>query len=206
LDEGPGPGIGRLHVLTDRLDVASAALAAGAPVIQVRSKERTDAELYELVCRVREECAAHGAICIVDDRLHVAVATGAHGAHVGEHDLPVTAARRVLGSTAVLGATARNPADAAAHEAAGASYLGVGPVYATTTKVGLPHPLGAAGVAAVAAAVTIPVIAIAGVTAERVPELLDAGAHGVAVIGALANAEDPVRATEELLRALEKYP
>ena len=202
--------IGRLHVITDTrpgcdaLAVVTAAVEAGAPVVQVRGKELSDRELYELTCRVLEVCTTHGATCLVDDRLHVALGAGAHGAHIGDHDLPVDVARRDLGTDRTLGATARDPETGRAHQAAGATYLGVGPAYATVTKAGLPAPLGAAGVGRVAAAVDIPVVAIAGVTAERVPELVEAGAHGVAVIGAISNAADPHLATEELLRALEK--
>ena len=117
---------------------------------------------------------------------------------------PVHAARRVLGADAILGGTAREPAAAKEHEAAGASYLGVGPCYTTTSKTGLPEPGGIERVRRVADAISLPVIAIAGVTAARVPELLDAGAHGVAVIGAINDADDPRRATEELLRALDR--
>ena len=203
--------IGRLHVITDTrpgrdpLPVVRAALEAGAPVVQVRGKELTDRELYDLTCRVLDLCVAHAATCIVDDRLHIALAAGAHGAHVGEHDLPVHVARWVLGPDLVLGATARDPDTGCAHQVAGATYLGVGPSYATTTKLGLPAALGPVGVQRVAAAVDVPVIAIAGVTAERVPELLDAGAHGVAVIGAISEAPDAHFATAELLHALEKY-
>ena len=202
--------IGRLHVITDTrpgcdaLAVVTAAVEAGAPVVQVRGKELTDRELYELTCRVLDVCTVHGATCLVDDRLHVAIGAGAQGAHIGADDLPVDVARRVLGPDRILGATARDPETGLAHQAAGASYLGVGPAYSTTTKTGLPDALGPAGVGRVAAAVDIPVIAIAAVTAERVPELLEAGAHGVAVIGAISNAVDPHLATEELLRALEK--
>jgi len=202
--------IGRLHVITDTrpgcdaLAVVTAAVEAGAPVVQVRGKELTDRQLYDLTCRVLDVCTAHGATCLVDDRLHVAIGAGAHGAHIGEHDLPVDVARRVLGPDRILGATARDPQTGLAHQTAGATYLGVGPSYATTTKAGLPDALGPSGIGLVAAAVDIPVIAIAGVTAGRVPELLDAGAHGVAVIGAISNAADPYLATEELLRALEK--
>src|SRR5690606_15555463 len=114
-----------------------------------------------------------------NDRLHVALAVGAAGGHVGADDLPVDAARRVLGPTAILGATCREPAGATAAVAAGASYLGVGPAYPTATKTGLPDALGPAGVAAVAAAVPqTPVIAIGGITADRVAPLLAAGAYG----------------------------
>src|SRR5690606_8785952 len=116
-------------------------------------------------------CAEYGATCLVNDRLHVALATGAAGGHVGADDLPVAAARQVLGPAAVLGATAREPATALAAVTAGVSYLGVGPCRATATKDGLPPPLGAAGVRAVVEAVQVPVIAIGGVTAANVPEL-----------------------------------
>ena len=153
--------IGRLHVVTDTrpgrdpIRTVSAALDAGAPVVQVRGKQLTDRELYELAGRVAELCAAHGALCVVNDRPDVALAVDAGGVHVGADDLPVPAARRVLGPCRVLGATARDVATARSHEAAGASYLGVGPAYATTTKSGLPDPLGPAGVGAIARAVTI---------------------------------------------------
>lgn len=207
--------IGRLHVITDTrpgrdpVAVVAAALEAGAPVIQVRGKELTDRQLYELTCRVRDRCASHGALCLVNDRIDVALATGADGAHLGDHDLPVAVARRVLdgcGPGSVLGATARNPATAVTHQAAGATYLGVGPCFATATKHGLPPPLEPALVASIAGAVEIPVIAVAGVTAARVPELVERGVHGVAVIGAVSDADDPHAAVEELLRALECTP
>lgn len=195
--------VGRLHVITDRLDVASAALGAGAPVVQVRVKGRSDREAYDLVCRVRDAAAHTGATVLVNDRVHVALAAGVDGAHVGADDLPVEAARRILGPGAVLGGTARDPATARAHEAAGASYLGVGPAYATTSKRGLPGPLGPARIGEVARSVSIPVIAIAGITPERVPELLEQGVHGVAVIGAINDAADPTAATEAFLRIID---
>jgi len=201
--------LGRLHVVTDTrpgrepLRTVAAALDAGAPVVQVRAKAWTDADVYELACRVADLCTAHGATCVVNDRPDVAVAVDAGGAHVGEDDLPVAAARRVLGPSRVLGATAREPATALAHEGAGASYLGVGPAYATTTKAGLPPALGPEGVGAVATAVAIPAVAVAAVTTERVAPLLEAGAYGVAVISAVSDAADPARATEALLQAID---
>lgn len=200
--------VGRLHVLTDTrpgrrpLEVAAAALAAGAPVVQVRAKGGTDRELYDLAVRVAALCARYGAQCVVDDRADVARAVGAAGVHVGEHDLPVEAVRAVLGPDREVGGTAREPVRAKELVAAGASYLGAGPAYPTSTKSGLPDALGPAGVAAVAGAVDVPVVAIGGITAERVPELLAAGAHGVAVVSAVSDAADPRAATEALLRAL----
>jgi thiamine-phosphate pyrophosphorylase len=109
----------------------------------------------------------------------------------------------VLGPGAVLGVSCRDPVAAKAAVAAGASYLGVGPAYRTATKAGLPEPIAPEGVAAVVAAVPeTPVIAIGGVTADRVGELRAAGAYGVAVVGAVSDAADPAAATRELLRAL----
>ncbi|MGS2613720.1 thiamine phosphate synthase [Micromonospora sp. LZ34] len=205
------PSLGRLHLVTDTrpgrdpLTVVRAALAVARAelVVQVRVEDSaTDREAYDLARRVVALCAGYGATCLVNDRLHVALAVGAGGGHVGADDLPVGAARRVLGSAAVLGATARDPGTAAEAVAAGASYLGVGPCHPTATKEGLPDPIGPAGVRAVAAAVDVPVIAIGGVTAASVPALRAAGAYGVAVVGALSGAADPGRATADLLGAL----
>ncbi|WP_327029592.1 thiamine phosphate synthase [Micromonospora sp. NBC_01740] len=205
------PSLGRLHLITDTrpgrdpLTVLRAALAVARAelVVQVRVEDdATDREAYDLTRRVVALCAPYDVTCLVNDRLHVALAAGAAGGHVGADDLPVGAARGVLGAAAVLGATAREPGTAAEAVAAGASYLGVGPCHATGTKTGLPAPIGPAGVRAVADAVDVPVVAIGGVTAARVPALLAAGAYGVAVVGALSGAADPGRATAELLGAL----
>jgi thiamine-phosphate pyrophosphorylase len=203
------PPIGRLHLITDArpgrdvLAVVAAGLAAGADTVQVRVPDAaTDREAYELAREVLAKCRAAGATCLVNDRLHIALAVGADGGHVGADDLPVEAARKILGPHAVLGATARDPETARRAVSDGATYLGVGPAYPTMTKDGLPDPIGLAGIAAVAGAVPVPVIAIGGVTAVRVGELTGVGAYGVAVVGAVSEAEDPGKATLELLEAL----
>jgi thiamine-phosphate pyrophosphorylase len=206
------PSIGRLHLITDArpasnpLSVVAAGLSAGADTIQVRVPDATsDREAYELARRVREMCRSAGVTCLVNDRLHIALAVAADGGHVGADDLPVSVARRVLGPDAVLGATVRDRRAARRAVADGASYLGVGPAYPTSTKDGLPDPIGAAGVAAVARTAGVPVIAIGGVTAGTVAELRAAGAHGVAVIGAISLAADPAAATAKLRAALTAY-
>lgn len=208
--------LGRLHLITDTrpgrdpLAVVRAALSAARAVaatpelvVQIRVEDAiTDRQAYELARRIVAECAETDATCLVNDRLHIALAVGAAGGHVGADDLPVAAARRILGPTATLGATARAADAGHAAVTAGASYLGVGPCYPTATKEGLPASIGPEGIAAVSSAVDVPVIAIGGVTAARVPELLAAGAHGVAVVGAVSGASDPGRATLDLLGAL----
>jgi thiamine-phosphate pyrophosphorylase len=190
----------------DALATTTAAVCAGAPVIQVRAKGLTDRELLDFATRVVDLCATWGATCLVNDRVDVALAAGAHGTHLGADDLPVDAVRRIAGPGHLIGGTARDPRRAAALVAAGADYVGVGPVYRTATKLGLPQPLGPAGIAAVAGAIAVPVIAIGGIGVEQVPELLAAGAHGVAVVAAISEAADPAAATIALLRALGAAP
>ena len=200
--------IGRLHVLTDARDgrdalaATGAALAAGAPVAQLRVKGVTDSDLYDLGRRLMALCDEYGATCVVNDRVDIAVAIGAHGTHLGNTDLPIEAVRRVAGPGHLIGGTAREPVLAARLVAEGADYLGIGPAYATSTKDGLPDPLGAEGIGAVARAVAVPVIAIGGITIDRVPDLMAAGAHGVAVVTAVSDAADPAAATRQLLKAV----
>lgn len=202
------PAVGRLHVLLDTferhrpLELARAAVCGGADVLQLRATHLPDRDRYALACSLWDLRDETGVQLLVDDRADIARAAGADGVHLGDHDLPIAAVRRVLGASAVVGATCRDPDAGRARAAEGATYLGVGPAYATATKDGLPDPLGPAGVGAVAAAVTVPVIAIGGVTADRAGELVAAGAHGVAVIGAVGHAPDPAAATRTLAAAI----
>ncbi|MPY91532.1 MAG: thiamine phosphate synthase [Acidimicrobiia bacterium] len=184
------------------VETTERALAAGAPLVQVRAKDVTDRARYVCADQLSRACVASGALCLVNDRVDVALAVAAAGVHVGADDLPVALARRLLGDGALVGATCRDAEAARRAVDEGASYLGVGPAFSTTTKAGLPPPLGLGGIEAVASAVEVPVVAIAGVTAERVPRLLDAGAWGVAVVAAVFEADDPSAATAELLELL----
>lgn len=207
----PRPLVPRLHVVTDERtpdevrELARVVLAAGAPCVQVRAKALTDRVLYELARDVAARCRAAGALCIVNDRPDIALAAGADGVHLGADDLPVAAVRALVGDELLVGATARDASQAARHHEAGADYVGVGPVHVTTTKRGLPPPLGVAGLAAVTRAVEIPVIGIAGITLDRVDEVLDVGAHGVAVVGAVSRADDPAAATQALLDQIARH-
>jgi len=202
-DAASGRRFPRLHVIVDSVPLAEAALAGGAPAVQVRLKSGTDRERYATTAAIARRCAEAGALCVVDDRVDLALAAGAGGVHVGAEDLPVDAVRRVAGPGLIVGATARDPEAARARVAEGADYLGVGPAYATTSKNGLPDPLGPGRVGQVARAAGVPVLAIAGITAERVPVLLAEGVTGVAVIGAVTRAADPPAAVREFLRVLQ---
>jgi len=197
--------IPKLHVVTppgvDERELATteALLRAGAPLVQVRAKAAEDRARLRTASVVLSAARAVGATCLVNDRVDIALAAGADGVHVGADDLPVAVARRLLGRDAIVGATCRDAEDARRAQAEGASYLGVGPVFATSTKTGLPEPMGPRGVEAVAAAVGVPVIAISGITADNAAAVLEAGAWGVAVVGAVYGAADPVASLRQLM-------
>lgn len=203
-----GSTLARVHYIADHRGgmglaqvsrLVATVLAEGVTCVQVRSKDCTDRERYEVAALVVALCRTARAACIVNDRVDVALAVGADGAHVGLSDLPVAAARRLLGPGAILGASAYTLAEAAAAAEAGAGYVGVGPCYLTATKAGLPEPVGPEGLAVVARGVGVPVVAIGGVTPGRVPELIAAGAYGIAVISAISGAADPGAATRKFV-------
>lgn len=187
----------RLHVITDSLDVVRAVVGQGPVAVQIRVKSSTRLA-YELALAALPLCRAAGALCLIDDRVEVALAVGADGVHVGADDLPVSVARQLLGPAAVIGGTCRDASDIRAAARAGASYAGVGPTFATSTKDGLPPPLGPAFVSSLAEVVPdLPVVAIGGITPASVGELRT---HGVAVVSAIAT--DPAAATAAFLKAL----
>jgi thiamine-phosphate pyrophosphorylase len=200
--------IPKLHVVTPAgtrardLAVTHRLIEAGAPLVQVRTKTVVDRVRLEVANAALGAARAADVTCLVNDRIDIALAAGADGVHVGGDDLPVAVARRLLGPDAIVGATCRDAEDARRAQADGASYLGVGPVYATSTKTALPAPMGPRGVEAVAAAVDVPVIAISGVTADNAAAVLDAGAWGVAVVGAVYGADDPVASLRQLMELI----
>jgi thiamine-phosphate pyrophosphorylase len=175
--------------------IASAAVHGGATAVQLRGPELGDDELLPLASSLVETCAEAGIPLLVNDRIEIAVSSGAAGAHVGQEDDPATA-RGHLGPDRLLGISVRNAEEVWVAEMAGADYLGV-TVWATDTK---PEavPVGLDGLRDVAAATALPVVGIGGIHAGNAREVLEAGAAGIAVIGAVADAEDPVGAVRGL--------
>jgi thiamine-phosphate pyrophosphorylase len=182
------------------VDVVRAALGGGAPCIQLRAKTDTAREMVELARALREATHAAGALLIVNDRVDVALAAGADGAHVGDDDLPVPAARRIVPPGFLLGRSTETPQQAVQAREDGADYVGVGPVYETASKDDAGNPVGLARVAAVVRAAGIPAVGIGGIDAANAAEVVRAGAVGVAVIRAVMQAHDPAEAVRELLR------
>lgn len=233
-----GQSISRLKLMclvssSDDLALLPALAMAGVDAFQVRDKTLDRDRLIAFTQHVMALVPA--AKVIVNDRLDVAITAGADGVHLGASDLPVASARamadravarRFLMPGFLIGATCRTAGDVVAAAAAGADYAGVGPVFATSSKEGLPAPLGAEGLRAALSACTdsargegqictstespgrtvaagqLPVLGIGGITADNTPDLMAAGAHGVAVIGGIWNDPDPVLAARRLTAAV----
>ncbi len=182
-------------------ELADLAAGGGATMLQVRAKESGAAALAAAVRRVI--AASRGVPVVVNDRLDVALATGAAGCHLGQTDFPIEDARAMAPAGFWLGGSAGTPEEARTAARAGAHYLGIGPIAATGSKADAGQAIGSAGFVRIHAATPhIPAVAIGGVTAALVPALLDAGAAGVAVLHAVVGAPDPRAATRELARAL----
>jgi thiamine-phosphate pyrophosphorylase len=188
----------------DWLAVVEAALQAGATSIQLRDKHATSREFLEMALALRPLVERHRALFLVNDRFDVALAAGAHGVHLGDDDLPVAEVRRTVPRDFVIGRSTDTEDAARAAEQDGGDYLGVGSVFGTRTKkevVG--EVIGTNQLGRVAAAVSIPVVGIGGVTPENAAEVAAAGAAGVAVISAVMAAPDPEAAARALLEAWE---
>lgn len=205
--------LGRLHVLTDTVfqtqrthaALAERLCAGGVDTIQFRQKTGTMRERFVAAQATAKVCEAHHTPLLIDDHVDIALAVRAAGVHLGQKDFPIAEARRILGADPIVGATATTTAQALAAEAAGASYIGFGPVFPTSSKENPASVKGLEGLQAACEAVSIPVIAIAGITLERVPSILKAGAHGIAVMTAVTTAPDPAEATAAFRQAIDAH-
>ncbi len=181
------------------LEVVAAALAGGATAVQLRDKKAAPRDLLAAGAEIRRIARQHSAAFIVNDRVDLALALEADGVHVGPDDLPPLETRRLMPPPRWVGVSAGTVREALAAEEAGADYLGAGPVFATPTKPDAGTPIGPEGIAAIAAAVGIPVVGIGGIHAGNAASVISAGAAGVAVISALVGAPDPEGAAREIL-------
>ena len=202
----------RLTVITDEAlarpralsDVVREALAAGAPTIQLRLKGASARELLEATHTLMPIVRSAGALLIVNDRFDVALAAGADGVHLGPDDPPVLDARAASGTRAaadpfIVGYSVDTVDEAARAEAEGADYLGVGAVYETAHKSDAGEVIGLEGLRRVVQAVSIPVVAIGGITPERAHAVAETGACGCAAIGAVMGSPEPGDAVRALL-------
>lgn len=183
------------------LATVAAAAAGGVTAVQLREPGATTRELCRLGEALQEVLGGTGVPLIVNDRVDVALAVDAAGVHLGQSDLDVTVARRLVGDAMVIGlsvSTAEEVAAANRLPAGTVGYLGIGPVFATATKPEAAAPLGLERTAALAAATHLPCVAIGGIAAANVGQVLATGVDGVAVVSAICAADDPAAAAGRL--------
>ena len=200
----------RLYLVTNRyqdslesfLEKVETACRSGVTIIQLREKNLTTNQYYQLAKQVKEITDAYQVPLIIDDRLDVCLAVDAAGLHIGDDELPVSVARKVLGPEKILGVTAKTVKRALEAETSGADYLGTGAIFPTTTKENAPITL-ISTLKTICQTVAIPVVAIGGLTSENIDQLIGTGIAGVAVVRDLMQAEDMEAKTQAFLTKLD---
>lgn len=196
-----------LYVITDPVlgkgrsheEIAEAAFAGGAGIVQLRDKGASTEALYRAGLEMQALAERAGAAFVVNDRLDVAQATGAGGAHVGQDDMPAAVARGLLGKDAIVGVSVENGEQAQEAERDGATYVAVGPIYeARGSKADAGPPVGPDAVADIKRHVSVPVVAIGGISHENAAEVVAAGADGLAVMTAIIGASDIAEAARRM--------
>lgn len=202
----------RLYLVTDPLlagergvmEIVRQALESGFGTIQLRDKTASTSFLTEMAVRLKALTEEHDALFLVNDRVDVARASGAHGVHLGQDDMPPEEARSLLGANAVIGVSVRTAAEARAAEAAGADYIAANLVYPTDTKKDISAPLGIDGIRLLRKVSSLPLIAIGGINRANASDTVAAGADGIAVVSAIMAAENVPHACRDLLEAIGK--
>jgi len=192
---------GRRH-----LDLAAQAIKGGAGTVQLRDKVSSRKQILSVARQLKELCAEHSVLFIVNDYLDIALAADADGLHLGQDDLPVETARRLLPIDKIVGCSTTSTGQAVAAQSAGADYVAVGAIYPTSSKVSTTTPAKVVGLdmlRKVKEAVSVPVVAIGGINRDNAAEVIDAGADAVAVISAVMGAESPEEASRMIAEVVE---
>jgi thiamine-phosphate pyrophosphorylase len=192
------PDLKRNHV-----DVAEAAIEGGATIIQYRAKNKSSFQLYREAREIKILCEKKGVPFVVNDRVDIALAVGANGVHLGQEDLPIEKAREIFPG-GLIGASVRSVKEALEAEKRGADYLGAGPIFPTFSKDDAGEAIGIQGLREICTAANLPVVAIGGINVQNVKDVIISGATGVAVISAVALAEEMVKATRLLKTLIEE--
>lgn len=187
------------------LDSIRLALEGGIKWVQLRMKDATEDEIISVGTEVKKLCDQHSATFIIDDHVELVHKLKADGVHLGKNDMPIAEARNILGKDIIIGGTANTFEDIAAHYQATANYIGCGPFRFTTTKKGLSPTLSLEGYRSIMtkvkeAGINIPVVAIGGITAEDIPDIMQTGISGIALSGAILRAENPIEEINRILK------
>jgi thiamine-phosphate pyrophosphorylase len=199
-----------LYLITDRrgcegrdlLAVVEESLKGGVKAVQLREKELSSRELYELSSKMRKLTVRYGAGLFINDRIDVALAVKADGVHLGDNSIPIKIARMLAGENIRIGVSCHNRESAIAAQDMGADFITYGPVFFTPSKAAYGPPVGIDSLSEVTPLLWIPVFAIGGITSRNTRQVLDAGAHGIALISALISAENPSEEARTLLALL----
>ena len=199
-----------VYIITDsvlrpdrtHVEIARTAIEGGSKVIQLRDKEAPDAELIPIARKIRRLTSDAGVVFIVNDRIEVALASDADGLHIGQEDMPVAEARNLW--PRLLGVSASSPEEALSAASEGADHLGVGPVFATSTKLDAAQVTGLGLIGLIHAMCPLPIVAIGGINLGNIAEVARAGAESAAVISAVVCAEDMVEETRALVEEWDR--
>lgn len=188
----------------DILQLIAEAVEGGATIIQLRGKKWSSREFLDMGIKAFRFLRHQRIPLIVNDRVDIALACEADGVHLGQDDMPLPYARETLGKSRIIGISVATPAEAEAAEKGGADYVGAGPVFSTLSKRDIGPLLGLEGLRMIREKVKIPILAIGGISASNVADVISAGADGVAVISAIAAAKNPVQAATEIIESIGK--
>ena len=201
-----------LYLVTDRglardrsmLEIVRAAVQGGVTCVQLREKECSTLDFIEQAFTIKDFLKSRGVPLIINDRVDVALAIEADGVHLGQTDMPLEIAKKIVGDSMIIGISAEALADAIEAEKGGADYLGVSPIYATPTKTDTAPPLGLEGLRAIRAAVNLPLVAIGGLNRDNSAAVIQNGGDGLAVVSAIVAADDPVTAAADLKQIINE--
>lgn len=172
------------------LENVGSAIHAGVKIIQYREKDLTTREMIDEAEKICRLCRENDVLFIINDRVDIALAVDADGVHLGNEDMPYEAARRILGNTKIIGLTVHDVGEAIEAERIGADYIGISPIFETTTKPDAGTPAGIDLIKYIKKAVKIPFVAIGGINQDNIKSVLEAGARSIAVISAIVTKDD----------------
>lgn len=202
--------IGKICIITDTLvqkkyshiEIAKLAIKGGADLIQLRDKNLPTSELIEIAKKISVLCKKAKVLFLVNDRTDVAMVSDADGVHLGQEDIPIKDARKLLGKNKIIGGTAHNMKEAIACEKAGADYIGFGHIFPTASKHKPDKPKGTAQLEEIVKKIKIPVIAIGGISPQNLGEVKSTKVHGAAFIGSVLKSKDPVKTIKEIRKII----
>jgi thiamine-phosphate pyrophosphorylase len=197
----------RLYLITDRKvarsplpEAVRLALEGGVRAVQLREKDLPVRELLSLARELRPITREFGAKLFINDRVDVAVAVDADGVHLGHQSIPVGAARKIVGTSMLIGVSTHNMEEAKAAQVGGADFITFGPIFETPSKANLMHPVGVKGLSSVVSGVEVPIFALGGIKSGLIGDILASGSYGISMISAILGSKDIRKAAETMVQ------